>query len=53
MGIDLGSVGTAFGKDGAFGIIGQTASWMKDLFSGLGYFVGGDFAKALGKGFMG
>lgn len=52
MGIDLGSVGDIAGKEGLFGIVGGAAGTFKDLFSGLGYFLGGDFQKALEKGFM-
>lgn len=46
--MDFGSLGT----DGPLKDLGDFAGALKSLFGGLGYFLGGDFQKALEKGFM-
>lgn len=52
MGIDLGSIGEAFGDDGLFGLLGGVLDWTGDLTSGLGFFTGDDFQEALDGGLM-
>lgn len=52
MGIDLGSIGAAFGDDGIFGLIDGVLGWAGDLTGGLGFFTGGDFQEAFDGGFM-
>ena len=56
MDLDLGSIANGdnglFDKGGVVGAVSGLLAWAKDLTSGLGYFLGGDFEKALGTGFM-
>lgn len=52
MGIDLGSVGAAFGEEGIVGLTSGVLKWAKSLTGGIGYFAGGDFQEAIAGGFM-
>ncbi|MBB1020378.1 MULTISPECIES: hypothetical protein [Dietzia] len=55
MGIDLGSIGGDNGllaKDGIVDLGGTFLGAVNNLVKAVGYFVGGDFQKALDAGFM-
>lgn len=52
MGIDLGSIGAAFGDDGIFALAGGVLEIVQSFADGLGYFLGGDFQEAFDAGFM-
>lgn len=55
MGIDLGSLGNDNGLLGAGGIVdlgGKFLGGVNNIVKAIGYFVGGDFQKALDAGFM-
>ncbi|MBB0990797.1 hypothetical protein G6009_04845 [Dietzia sp. SLG510A3-30A2] len=56
MGIDAfgadGSLGRIIGEKGTFGVLSDLIGWVSDFVSAAGYFAGGDFQEALGKGFM-
>ena len=55
MGIDLGSIGGdngLLGKDGIVNLGGTFLGAVNNLVKAVGYFVGGDFQKALDAGFM-
>ena len=52
MDIDLGSVGNALGTDGVLDLGGKLLGNVNNLIKAIGYFVGGDFQKALDAGFM-
>ncbi|GAA1716617.1 hypothetical protein [Dietzia cercidiphylli] len=47
-----GSLGRIIGEDGTFGVLSDLIGWVSDFVSAAGYFAGGDFQEALGKGFM-
>ncbi|MBB1024209.1 MULTISPECIES: hypothetical protein [unclassified Dietzia] len=52
MGIDLGSIGDIFGKDGIVDLAGGLVGNTNNIVKGIGYFLGGDFQKAFDAGFM-
>ena len=52
MGIDLGSLGPVIGEDGIVNLFGGLLGNVNNLVKGVGYFLGGDFQKALDAGFM-
>ena len=55
MGIDLGSIGGdhgLLGEDGIVNLGGTFLGAVNNLVKAAGYFIGGDFQKALDAGFM-
>jgi len=52
MGIDLGSLAPVAGKGGLLDLGGTFLGAINNFVKAAGYFVGGDFQKALDAGFM-